>query len=66
MAKENKRDVVSNVVDGLALEPTGYATLLLVVMWTIGAPLMLLYLIIKYLIKGTIKLLRKINKKREA
>ncbi|MBE4704152.1 hypothetical protein [Spiroplasma platyhelix] len=61
MEKENKRDVVGEVINGVMSEPTEYGTLTLVIMWTLGLPLMLLYVIIKYSVKGTKKLVKKIK-----
>lgn len=66
MDEEKKPDMLAQIADSAMSEPTGHGMLFLVILWTIGLPIMLLYLIVKYSTKGMSSLFKKIrNKKRE-
>lgn len=66
MAKENKPDVLAQIADASMSESTSHGKLFLVALWTIGLPIMLLYVIFKYSTKVVTNLFKKMrNKKRE-
>lgn len=66
MDKEKKPDVLAQITDTAMSEPSGYGMLILVILWTIGLPIMLVYVTVKYSAKGVTTLFKKFkNKKRE-